>query len=64
MHGIVYVPESEAPSDPLEVEGVSSILTPMFVNCQSRSDGVFMEKAKVQESLGNSMASTAADHPV
>lgn len=22
MHGIVYVPESEAPSDPLEVEGM------------------------------------------
>ncbi len=26
MHGIVYVPESEAPSDPLEVEGQSSVV--------------------------------------
>ena len=24
MHGIVYVPESEAPSDPLENEGAST----------------------------------------
>lgn len=24
VHGIVYVPESEAPSDPLEVEGQST----------------------------------------
>ena len=27
VHGIVYVPESEAPSDPLESEGVSYIST-------------------------------------
>ena len=27
VHGIVYVPESEAPSDPLEAEGVSYIPT-------------------------------------
>lgn len=25
MHGIVYVPESEAPSDPLENEGAFSV---------------------------------------
>ena len=28
MHGIVYVPESEAPSDPLEVEGTYYVLRP------------------------------------
>ena len=28
VHGIVYVPESEAPSDPLEVEGVYYVLRP------------------------------------
>ena len=28
MHGIVYVPESEAPSDPLEVEGTYNALRP------------------------------------
>ena len=27
MHGIVYVPESEAPSDPLESDGASYIPT-------------------------------------
>ena len=32
VHGIVYVPESEAPSDPLEAEGVSWILTSAFVD--------------------------------
>ena len=32
VHGIVYVPESEAPSDPLEAEGVSYIFTSSFVD--------------------------------
>ena len=29
VHGIVYVPESEAPSDPLEVEGMEYALRPV-----------------------------------
>lgn len=30
VHGIVYVPESEAPTDPLEVEGALSVLIPVW----------------------------------
>lgn len=33
VHGIVYVPESEAPSDPLEAEGVSYIFMFAFMDC-------------------------------
>ena len=33
VHGIVYVPESEAPSDPLEVEGVFHISTSTIMSC-------------------------------
>ena len=32
VHGIVYVPESEAPSDPLEAEGVSFVFTSAFLD--------------------------------
>ena len=33
VHGIVYVPESEAPSDPLEAEGVFYISTSASMDC-------------------------------
>lgn len=33
MHGIVYVPESEAPSDPLEAEGMSYIPMRALYKC-------------------------------
>ncbi len=44
MHGIVYVPESEAPSDPLEVEGQCSVVdAPAMADC----DGVVCSTAIV-----------------
>lgn len=45
MHGIVYVPESEAPSDPLEAEGVSYIFTFVFMGCYPWGNGTSMEEA-------------------
>ena len=44
VHGIVYVPESEAPSDPLEAEGASYISTFAFLNCSSRSCGTSLRR--------------------
>ena len=41
MHGIVYVPESEAPSDPLEVEGKYFVLLPYLRTAIVRSLHVY-----------------------
>lgn len=46
VHGIVYVPESEAPSDPLEAEGVCYISTYAFMECLSPSDGTSKRKQR------------------
>lgn len=49
VHGIVYVPESEAPSDPLEAEGVLPFFMFTFVGCGSRG---LMVGAKVLDGWG------------
>lgn len=66
VHGIVYVPESEAPSDPLEAEGVSNIFTSTYY--QLRSGCTSMVDAKIQDSWGDGLALkygllTIAGHP-
>ena len=46
VHGIVYVPESEAPSDPLEAEGVSYIFTSAFVDDKNSASKKYMLTAR------------------
>lgn len=52
MHGIVYVPESEAPSDPLEVEGASYVPTcalyVWLLETSAQSVGTRVAKQNVQ----------------
>ena len=41
VHGIVYVPEAEAPSDPLEAEGaLASTLSPFSRRCREETRAI------------------------
>ena len=56
MHGIVYVPESEAPSDPLEAEGVYYISASMFMYYRRRNHSTAMAEAVIVNGWGNDFA--------
>ena len=52
VHGIVYVPESEAPSDPLEAEGVLPFFMFYVRGMRISGLGVLMVGAKVLDGWG------------
>jgi hypothetical protein len=73
VHGIVYVPESEAPQDPLEKEGkccapntISQLVTPaanIALHQQSSSSPNFLPKSRTSKATSSSANAPTATPP-